>query len=116
MPSRIIEQKIILDRPSLTGPIDATLGGVITDDAVINVVVTGNPAVTDLVIEERLTEGEGFGDTLRHIATQGQTFAGIDLDHAGANGLVRLLNRAIALCEAPIPASSNGEMDEQRLS
>lgn len=43
---------------------------------------------------------------MRHIATEGQTFAGIDLDYAGAKGLVRLLNQAIALCETQEHTSS----------
>ena len=100
MPSRLIEQQLT-EEPSSAGHIDATLGGIITDDATINVVVTGDPAIIDLVIEERLTEGEGFGDTLRNIATEGRTFAGVNLDYVGAKGLVLLLNRALALCEAP---------------
>jgi hypothetical protein len=102
----ILNFAALLDHSSCTGQIDATLGGIITDDAAINVVVTGDPAVIDLMIEERLAEGEGFGDTLRHIATEGQTFAGINLDYAGAKGLVRLLNQAIALCETRGHASS----------
>jgi hypothetical protein len=103
--SQVIEQDLTSNVPH-AGPIDATLGGVITDDAVINVVVTGDPAIIDIVIEERLAEGEGFGDTLRSIATEGQTFAGIDLDYVGAKGLVRLLNQAITLCETREHSSS----------
>jgi hypothetical protein len=101
MMSQVIEQTDLSRELAATpGQLDATLGGVITNGSVINVVVTGNPAIIDLVIDERLAEGEGFGDTLRYIAEQGETFASIELDYAGAKGLMRLLNRAISLCEA----------------
>jgi hypothetical protein len=104
--SRVIEQPdLTLDHWSVSGRIDAVIGGVVTDEAVVNVTVAGDPMVIDLVVEERVAEGEGFGDTLRTIATDGQTFAGINLDDAGAKGLVRLLNQAIALREQAQGAS-----------
>jgi hypothetical protein len=100
MTSQVIEQTdLTREHVVAPGQLDATVGGVITDHSMINVVVSGNPTVIDLVIDEHLEEGEGFGDTLRYIAKEGKTFAGIDLDYAGAKGLVRLLNRALALYE-----------------
>ena len=101
MTIQVIEGTFNLDYPRHAGRMDTTVGGVITKEAVINVVVAGSPAIIEIVIEERLTEGEGLGDTLRNIASDGHTFAGIGLDYAGATGLVRLLNRAIALCTTP---------------
>lgn len=93
------------------GSVSAVIGCIDTGDGLVQVMVAGQPLVIDLVVEEPLAEddGEGLRDTLNNIVAGRRTVAGIGLDHEAAQGLIRLLTRAIAVREstaAEIPGST----------
>jgi hypothetical protein len=73
------------------------VGAIITESAVVDIGIGGNPTVIDIAIEERVPDGDDLCDTLQGVALLGRTLASISLDNNAARGLVRLLNQAIAL-------------------
>jgi hypothetical protein len=80
------------------GRVDTMIGCVDTGGAEINVVVSGNPIVVALSVEERLSvDEEGLRDTLDNIAGLRRTLAGADLDATATEGLIRLLVQAHAV-------------------
>jgi hypothetical protein len=88
------------ERSPLSGRLFAVVGAVTTAGGVIEVEVAGNPTVVDLRVEEPLgVDGEGLRDTLDSIVADRRTIACIDLDRAGALGLIRLLTQAVEVRE-----------------
>jgi hypothetical protein len=100
MATQIIEEMSPTKGHAVNGYTDVVIGGLITDKAVLKLVLTGAPPSLDLVIDELLTEGEECDEAVDFIANNRQSFASIDLDVEGTSGLVRLLNQAMALREA----------------
>jgi hypothetical protein len=116
MTSQVIERTdVALEASPVSHRPFAVVGAVITDDAIVNVTIGGNPMVIDIVIEERVPDGEGLGDTLQNIATHRRTCAGAGLDDEGAQGLLRLLGQAIAV-RRQVPAPAWPTLDRQSLS
>jgi hypothetical protein len=78
----------------------AMVGCVITDAGLISVTVTRPPSTVDLCVEEHLqdTDLEGLTDSIDAVIQHRRTVAGIDLDAAGTEGLLRLINRATQIC------------------
>jgi hypothetical protein len=88
-----------LDRDIRDGQ-GAMVGCVTTGTGLISVTVTRPPSTVDLCVEEHVpdTDPEGLTDTVDAVIQHRRTVAGIDLDAAGTEGLLRLINRATQIC------------------
>jgi hypothetical protein len=78
----------------------AMVGCVSTDSGLISVTVTQPPSTVDVCVEEHLADDdpEGLTDSVGAVIEHRRTVAGIDLDAAGIEGLLRLINRATKIC------------------
>jgi hypothetical protein len=101
VPTEIIEvTPEEIERDIRDGDGGAMVGCVTTDTGLISVTVTRPPSTVDLCVEERLadTDPEGLADTVGSVIEHRRTVAGMDLDAAGIESLLRLINRATQIC------------------
>jgi hypothetical protein len=100
VPSEVIEPSPEQLERDIRDSRGAMVGCVTTDSGLISVTVTRPPSTVDLCVEERLADGdpEGLMDSVGAVIEHRRTVAGIDLDAAGIEGLLRLIHRATQIC------------------